>query len=504
MKIGFLYPSWTGAYGIFGYFARRNSGWPPMNLALLAAIVEEAGHEAFIVDGQVEDLTPKQLAEKTLALKPDIIGFTATSPFFHIQKDTAEALKSIAPEIPIIVGGPHVSIVKEEALLPCFDYAFVGEVEKSLPQFLGMLENGQDISSAKGIIFRRDGESHFTGHSPWLEDMNSLPFPARHLLDMDSYKIGTLNGRNHFTTIQGQRGCPWKCIFCASEHLNTTRIIRRTPENIVAEMKQVVDRYDVRHFQFYDDVLTLSREHILAVCDEIEKHGLRITFEGSTRANLVDDAMIKRMSECGLIRMSFGVETVNPEMRKTIKKKVPMKHYIEANRILNKYNVEATNTLMIGLPGETRETVNETLEFLKNSREVKQANLAITVPYPGTELYEMAISGENGIKLLSRDFSEYRRYGMAVTEINGLTPKDLVNIQNEGFIAIYSAPWRWQSMWAKHGFIGVLLLFIRISRLVGQVLRRKIPFFKDDHETATDAAPSLPSGHHGTPNNPNS
>ena len=501
MKIVFLYPSWSDAYGIFGYFARRNSSWPTMSFALLGAIAEKSGHEAFIIDGQLEGLDVDRLVDRALALEPDIIGLTATSPYFHFQKEAAEKLKEKRTDLPIMIGGPHISIVKEEALLPCFDYAFVGDAEESFEIFLRCLESGGDISEVKGIIHRENGEPRFTGPAPWISDVNALPTPDRDLLKMDMYRIGTPRGRMKFTTVYGSRGCPWKCIFCASEALNTTRVLRKDPELLVAEMAEIVSRYGTTHFMFIDDVLTLDRDYSMTVCDLIEEHKLSITFEGSTRANLIDEELIERMSKCGLVRMSFGVETVNTEMRQTMKKKVPMKYYIEANRILNKFNVEAHNTLMIGLPGETRETVTETLNFLRNSKEVKQANLAITVPYPGTELHEMAIGGRHGIKLLTNDFSEYRRYGTAVTEVGDLSPKDLIDLQNEGFISIYSAPWRWKAMWAKHGLMGVLLLFIRVGRLISQR-------FGDNFRSmlgigGDDSSSGLPAGHHGAPNSPN-
>jgi anaerobic magnesium-protoporphyrin IX monomethyl ester cyclase len=502
MRIGLLYPEWTGAYGIMGYFARRNSTWPPLNLALIGAILEKCGHDVFIIDGQYEGLSPEKLAAKAVAKNPRLIGFTATSPFFGHQRLVAEEIKRIAPNIITVVGGPHVSIVKQEALLNCFDYGFVGEVEKTLQQFLQELEGGRDVSHIKGLLFKRDGQVIFTGDPQWEEDLDSLPFPARHLLPMGGYRLGTLQGRLSFTSIQMTRGCPWKCIFCASENLNTTLVRRRSAEKVVAEIEHVVDTWGIRHFYFVDDVLTLHEEHILEVCDLIEQKKLRITFEGSTRANLINEASVKRMAECGLIRLSFGLETVDTEMRKTMKKKVPLQHYVTANKLLNDYNVEALNSVMIGLPGETRETINKTLDFLANTREVKQANLAIAVPYPGTELHHMAATGEHGIKLLSDDFSKYRRYGTAVTEVNGLTPKDLVELQNEGFVRIYSAPWRWRPMFGKHGVIGALLMLLRVGRLVVQKAVRRAFGDWQPPRLATNAG-SLPAGHLGSPKSPN-
>ncbi len=468
MKILLLYPTWTGAYGLFGHFARRNSTWPPLNLALLAAIAERHGHEATILDGEAEHISLDDMVRQAVEQKPDLIGFTCTSPFFHLSKAVAEGIKRLAPQIPIAVGGPHITIMKEQALLEPFDYAFIGEAEESWPQFLNAYEQGQDISCVAGVIFRRDGAVVSTGQPADITNLDELPIPARHRLHMPHYKLGTLRGRLPFTSIQTMRGCPWKCIFCASEALKTTEMRVRSPRSVVTEMKQVVETFGTRHFYIVDDVMTLWKDHILEICDLIDQEGLTITFEGSTRANLVEEEVIARLVKSGLIRLSFGLETVDPEIRKTMKKQVPLEHYVKANGICNKYGVEALNSVMIGLPGETRDTVRATLKFLRQAREVKQANFAIAVPYPGTEFHDLAVKGEKGVRLMTEDFSEYRRYGSAVTTVGDLTPTDLIDLQNEGFVSIYSAPWRWVPMLQKHGVIGGTLMLVRVARLLGK------------------------------------
>jgi anaerobic magnesium-protoporphyrin IX monomethyl ester cyclase len=473
MKVLLLYPSWTGVYGLFGHFARRNSTWPTLNLALLAGIAERYGHEVTILDGEAEQISLDEMVRLAVAQKPDVIGFTATSPFFHLSKSVAEGIKRVAPHIPIAVGGPHITIMKEKALLPAFDYAFIGEAEESWPAFLNALEQKRDVSSVAGIILRRDGAIVSTGQPADITRLDDLPMPARHLLNMSQYRLGTLRGRLPFTSIQTMRGCPWKCIFCASEALKTTEMRVRSPRSVVNEMKYGVEKLGTRHFYIVDDVMTLWKGHILEIADLIDQEGLRITFEGSTRANLVEDEVIARLVKSGLIRLSFGLETVDPEIRKTMKKQVPLEHYIRANGICNKYGVEALNSVMIGLPGETRETVRATLKFLRNAREVKQANFAIAVPYPGTEFHELAVKGDKGVKLMTEDFSEYRRYGSAVTTVGDLTPHDLIDLQNEGFVSIYSAPWRWIPMLQKHGIIGGSLMLLRVARLLWAKLWRR-------------------------------
>lgn len=494
MKAIFAYPSWTGEYGLFGHFAKRNSTWPPLNLALLAAITEQTGHEAVIIDGEATGLKKEALAKKVVDSKPDIVGLSCYSPFFHLSADVAEEIKKLDPSIPIMVGGPHITIMKEKAFLPQFDYAFVGEVETSLASFLTAYSQHRerDIDTVGGLIFRRTGKTISTGDPKWVAEttmkkadlgghypLDGLPFPARHLLPMKHYRLGTMHGRSHFTSIQTARGCPWTCIFCASETLKTTRYIMRSPKMVVAEMCEIATKYlYISHLYICDDVLTFWPEHITEICDRMDAEGLRFTFEGSTRASLVSDELIARLARSGLIRLSFGLETVDPVMRVTMQKKVPLEAYSKANEICAEHGVEAMNSLMIGLPGETRETIRATLKWVRDSRAIKQANLAIAIPYPGTEFHEMALNGTHGVELISQDFSQYLRYGSAVTKVGELTSQDLIDLQNEGFVTIYSAPWRWLPVWKKHGTVGFLLQMVRVFRLWKRKLFQKMEPFR--------------------------
>lgn len=472
MKVMLLYPKWTGAYGIFAHFAKRASTWPPLNLGYLAAVAEKKGHEVKIIDGQVENISLQKTIEQTGAFKPDIIGITATTPFYHLAIELAKGLKQVNGKTPIVIGGPHITLVGEEAFAPFFDYAFIGEAERSWPMFLERYQNGRDISSVKGILFRDGDNVNFTGMPDPIDNLDSIPFPARHLLKMDKYKVGTLRGTKNFTSILFSRGCPFKCIFCITKIFGP-RVRRRSVKSVVDEIKSVVSEFNIRHFYFADDNLTLERNYIMEMCDFIDRERLSITFEGSTRANCVDEELISKMTRSGLIRISFGLETVDPEMRRIMRKEIPIESYAIANRLTNKYGVETINSLILGLPGETRETVKKTLSYLRNARDIQHASFSIAVPYPGTELLEMAKKGEHGVKLITEDFSKYRRYGSAVISVNELSPNDLIRLQNDALVSIYLAPWRIKPMLKRMGIIGGFLMLIRLIISIAHLLVNK-------------------------------
>ena len=461
MRAVVCYPSWTQQYGLMSHFARRNSTWAPLNLVLIATCANKAGHQVSILDAEALRMKPTETAKELLRINPEVIGFTATSPFYHLSIEIAKMVKEGGYKGTVAVGGPHVTIMEEKIYESGpWDAIFTGESEEA---FSNWLDKGapHETVAAKPV---------FQGDYP----LDRLPFPDRSLLSVKNYRLGTPRGRAQlFTSIQTMRGCPWACIFCKSEKLLTTRLLQRSPESVAEEVNQVVRDFGIRHFYIVDDVLTLYPERVMGICDELDRRGLDITFEGSTRANLVTDEMMQRMAKSGLVRLSFGLETIDSEMRKTMKKKVPLEHYTNANRLCNKYGVEAMNSVMIGLPGETRETVENTLNWIRDAKEVSQANFAIATPYPGTEFYEMAVAGDKGVVLQDQDFSNYLRYGSAVTTVGDLTPQDLLDLQNEGFIRIYSAPHRWPAMYRKHGIMGFVLTLYRIVKLITRKYLKK-------------------------------
>ncbi len=441
--------------------------WPPLNLAYLGAWAEQSGHAVQIVDGEAEGLSLDAAARQVLAYRPDLVGITATTPFYHLAIDAARALKLARFQGPIAIGGPHITVMGQAAFEDCFDLAFIGAADRSWPACLAVLAGGGDPRKVRGLLVRCSGKVVDTGPAEPIADVDAIPIPARHLLKNELYRIGTRRGLKPFTTIMTTRGCPFHCIFCSTRVFGKdTR--RRSPALVIQEMEQACRLFGAGHFMFLDDTLTLNREHVLEICDRLIAARLGVTFEGSTRANLVDEVLVSRMVAAGLIRLSFGLESVDETIRATMRKQVPLASYAAANRLTNRHGIETLNSCMIGLPGETVDTIRATLAFLRRSRDIKQANISIAVPYPGTELFEMAKRDAHGLHLETLDFSRYLRYDTAVMTVGDLSPADLVRIQNEAFASIYLAPWRWPTLVRKWGLKGAWLTFKRLLRALRQ------------------------------------
>lgn len=477
MKIVLIYPRWSDAQDKHvTVFSKKQGHYPPLGLAVLASIAEQQGHTVYIIDGEIEDLSTAETVRLTEKLKPDMIGITASTPFFHIAVEIAKKLKQ-KRSAPILIGGPHISILREEAFEDCFDYGFVGESEISFAEFLHAYPYRMypklGMERVKGILMRvplrawgyntEFSKTIYTGDAETITDLDEIPAPAYHLLPMGKYLMGTLEGTKPFFTVQTQRGCPYKCVFCNVD-LNTKKVRRFSPGYVVSQIEHIQRHYGINHFHLIDDTFTLDRKHALDICIDIMTRNLHVTFEIGTRTNLLTEYLVHILYAAGCIRMGFGLETVNENIRKTIRKDIPLQAYIDANRWCNKYGIETQNACMIGLPGETRDTIKETMSFLRDNHEIRQANVAIAVPYPGTELHRMALNGEHGLKLITEDFSQYQRYNNAVMKVGSLTPQDLIEYQNDCFGSVYAPYWRWYSMLRKTGIRGFLLTWKRIIR----------------------------------------
>ena len=462
MKLSLVFPSWCGSFGIYSRVASKVSSFPPLNLAIVASLARQAGWEAQIVDAEVEHLNDAEVLQRVREFHPDLIGMTATTPFFHRIEEMARQFKAHLGT-PVIVGGQHVSILAEKAFSDCLDYLFLGECELTLKDFLDKFSRGERVGGVPGIVAREGGRVVRGPEAPRLADLDAAPLPARDLLRNDLYFVGTPLGRKNYTSVQMTRGCPFRCVYCAND-LYGKRIRRRGLANVVQELDWIVNRQGIHHVYFIDDTLTLDRKFILDLCEEIQKRSLRFTFEGSTRANCWDEELAKRLKECGLVRISFGLESAVPDILKLIQKDVALESYVAANRINNRLGIETINSVMLGLPGETRETIRQTVDFLCRARDIHHTTYGIAIPYPGTELYRMAENGLHGLKLIERDFSKYQRYASSVMEVNGMSPDELVRLQRAGLRRIYSCWWRIVPLVRRMGFLALIPPFLDIMR----------------------------------------
>ncbi|MBS3097305.1 cobalamin-dependent protein [Candidatus Woesearchaeota archaeon] len=442
MNIALIYPAYTEIYGDYKPAARIGVLYPPLGLSYLAATLEREGHKVTIIDMEAELLTKEQLEKRIGEIKPAVVGITSTTPIHHKADELFGFIKRIDKNIVTIAGGPHPTSIPNKTLEENkdIDIVIVGEGEKTVIELADKIEKNEDVSAVDGIFYRKGEEIKKTKPRELIQDLDWLPFPARHLLKQEIYVWGVpKKGIIQVTPIETTRGCPFKCSFCSQIVVFGNKIRERSVDNVIEEIKEIRDKYKITHLVFYDDTLGLNRKRTMELCDRIINEKIDITFEGMTRVNCIDEELIIKMKQAGLNRLSFGVESGNQDILNAIKKGINLQQIRDAYRLVDKHGIETRMSIIFGLPFETKETIKKTIKFMK-SLKCYQAYVNIGTPFPGTEYYEMAKHGYGGLKLLTHDWREFRRWGNAVINVNDLTKEELIKWQKRALLEFYLRP----------------------------------------------------------------
>jgi len=488
VKILLTMPTWTEDLGGFANIGRKRNPQVPLGLLYLATLAEDMGHEVIFIDCDVENVTIKKLCQRVIDEQFDLVGFSATSPIYHKAVIAAKAIREAQPGVTTIVGGDHINILGKNVLFDEFDFAVFGEGEETWPKFLERFESSNDdYSDINGLIWRNGDEIIKNAPRGLFPDLDKLPLPAIHLTQIDAYKMTYAKWKNRkigkYVSIMMSRGCPFKCTFCSESsdvkyNGQIQKIRFRSPENIVDEMEAHFKNHDVRHFFFMDSNITMKKRHTVQLCEEIIKRDLPITFEGWTRANLINDQLMELLTRAGLVRLSCGVESGSPEILKIIKKDVPLEAIREFFRLCGKYDVEPMCSAMLGNPGETKKTVQETIKFLDSIPELLFTNFSISNPYPGTEMLAWARAGMHGLRLRYDDLSKYTRYDDSPIEVNDLTAKDLVRYQALGLMKIHMRPKRFIAAIRMLGVGALVPVFTKmLFKVVGSLQELAVVLF---------------------------
>jgi len=384
------------------YYPISETPSPPLGLAYLAAVLSEAGIEVKVLDLVVFPYSRGMLQRVLAQFQPQLAGLTAVSMTFNFAMDVIRDIKALDPDILTVMGGPHVSFCAPETLqqFPELDIAALGEGEQTIVELARAVETGRSWDTVKGIAYRRAAGIHCTPERGPIADLDVLPMPARHLLPLGRYRA--LGMPVSLTT---SRGCPFKCIFCVGRKMVGSRVRYRSPARVVDEL-EYLHSLNFHQINIADDLFTANKDHCLGVCDEIIKRRLKLAWTSFARVDTVTEEILARMQAAGCTAVSFGVESGNPQILKTIKKGITREQVIAAVKMCRRAGITPFASFILGLPGETPQTIQETLDF---GEQLKDLGLAfgfhLLAPFPGTEI--RADSRRYGIKILTDDWSQY-------------------------------------------------------------------------------------------------
>ena len=417
-------PYFNSKYKFIGLVA------PPLGIAYMAAVLEQNDIAVEIIDAAALEMSWETLESEIKRVSPQLVAVTALTPTIDKALQTAELAKKTCPQATVVMGGYHPTFNYQEMLEKDYvDLVVMGEGEYTMLELVQTLEEGGDLKNVKGIAY----QDVVTPPRPLIEDLDELPFPARHLLPMDHYKI--LNMKLHTATLISGRGCPMQCSFCASAALHGNKLRMRSAQNVVDEMEHLIKDHDAGMIAFMDDTFTLKPSRVAEICDEIIKRDLDTYWGCTARADTLSDELLQKLSDSGCITLFLGVESADQQQLDRVNKQITIDKIRQACKLSRENDIRTIASVVLGMPGDTKESIERTIKFVRELNP-SYALFSLATPYPGTRFYQEAVQ-DNLIKV--KDWSKYTLLS-PVLETVDCSLDELKKMQKKAFRQFYLRP----------------------------------------------------------------
>jgi anaerobic magnesium-protoporphyrin IX monomethyl ester cyclase len=404
---------------------------PPLGLGYLSSWLRKHHHDVEIIDGLLLKLGPDRIVEK--CRDADLVGITCLSAYFPETCALSGKLKQIGKTV--VIGGPHATALPEQTLLKTgADFCIAGEGEATMLELAERLSANRPVTTVAGLC---------TPGSPLvprrqIDNLDTLPFPDWEQIDPRQYSLAPHGGFVKSTPVAPvitSRGCPFDCSFCASPVLWQRKIRFRSPENVLEELTFLVERFGVREIHFEDDNLTLDRDHVSRLCEEILRRNIRIDWAlpNGIRVDKIDAALFSLMRKAGCYAVAFGIESGSQAVLNGASKKTDLATIERAVREARRHGFETQGFFIFGLPGDTAESMDRTLDFALRLPLDKAQFLVLDI-LPGSELWD-----RYGGKRL-KDGWDYNSYKEPIWLPEGLSGRQLTSIQTKAFRRFYARP----------------------------------------------------------------
>lgn len=420
----------------------------PLGIAYLGAVAEKAGHKVTVIDCQAEKLTPEAFRGRIEKTPSDLIGVTATTLLYKSAMRLITIAKEVQPQAVTVLGGSHGTFWDENALkeYPGLDIVVRREGEQTLLDLAEKLESRASLSGVLGIT-HRDGEKAIrNADRPFIQDLDSLPFPAHHLLPLESLKH---NGKIIFPLVSS-RGCVYWCDFCSTVRMFGRGYRMRSPQNVVDEMQLIHDKYGVDQVTFYDDAFSVDRDRVVKICQELDSRKLKLKWDCGTRVDMVDRELLNIMHGAGCFAVWLGVESGSEAILGAMNKKIKIEQTKLAYKTAHQIGLMTIANVVLGFPGETEQTARETINLVKQLNP-DDVGFYIATPYPGTPMYEQVI--KNGW-LRINDFDKFDTAGPTF-ETPTLSMEKLVELRAKAYQDFYLRPRYVLKMMSRGGVYGI-------------------------------------------------
>ena len=421
----------------------------PLGLCYLGAVCEKNGYEVSVIDCQAEKLEYAELRRRLEKTAADVIGMTSTTLTYKSALKVAALAKEVSPSCTTVLGGCHATFWDENALKECpsLDVIVRREGEITLIELLKKLESKDDLVGVQGITFRgSDGGIIRNEDRPFIENLDDLPIPAHHLLPLNSLKkLGKV-----IFPLTTSRGCVYWCDFCTAVRMFGKRYRMRSPINVVNEIETIMRKFGATQFTFYDDAFTVDPNRSEQICDEIMRRKLRIQWDCETRVDMVTKELLQKMKASGCIAVWFGVESGSQRILEKMHKRIKLEQTKKAYKMAHDLGLMTVASVVLGFPGDTEETVWETVNFVKQLN-TNDVGFYLATPYPGTPLYDQ-VKEKGWLKI-----TDFNRYDTAtpIFETPYLSMERLNEIRVKAYQQFYLRPTYILRMLGKGGIYGV-------------------------------------------------
>ncbi len=433
MNILLINPSQKSVYGSIG-----PPDYPPLGLGYIAAVLEKEKHFVKILDIDAEKVGEKELVSLIGDFKPKLVGFTATTPTFYNAAFFAEIVKKNF-KTKTVLGGIHATILPMECLSnQNFDFVVFGEGEITMAELARLVEKGKnDFSGIPGLGYKKEKELFLNEKRPLIEDLDSLPFPARHLFNHKNYNYPD-SLFSPAMPILTSRDCPGLCNYCCTKLIYPNRIRTRSAKNIADEIEMLIRDYGIKELHIWDDNFTLIKRKVFELKEELalRKIKIPIAFPNGLRVDQVNDEILRALKEMGTYSVAFGIESGNQKVLNTAMKGTTLEQIRTAVKSAKKIGLEVWGFFMVGLLGDTRETIEDTINFAIEL-DVDIAKFHVLKPFPGTKVFEEL--DKQGL-IVEKDYSKYGIHTGPVHRLPTLSQNDLLKLQQRAYNRFYLRP----------------------------------------------------------------
>ena len=408
----------------------------PISLPMIAGALEAKNHDVKILDCIANDVDVEGLKTAITEFNPGFVLFNMSTATSASDIEVINRMRPLTKSHFTVIGNHATSLPEEVLMASGLDSVIRREPELTTQDLVDAIEKGRGLGQVLGITFKNtDGTIVNNDDRPFNENLDDLPFAARHLLENARYTLPVIN--EPYTLIITSRGCPYSCIYCTAHQYYGKKLRLRSAENVVDEMQECLEKHHIRNFTMWSDTFNQSKKFVLDVCAEINRRGMdkKIRWMANSRVDHVDAEVLGEMKSSGCIGVSYGVESGVDEILEKMKKGANAQQAKDAVRLTKMAGIEVLTHIIFGLPGETIETINKTIEYVKEM-DPDYAQFYCAIPFPKTELEDM---GKKNGWISTEDYSKYE-LNQPVLNLPTLSSEQLQKARIRAYREFYLRP----------------------------------------------------------------